>query len=286
MAFDDLPPQRAELPNGVELHYVMQGVGTPLVFIHGAMGDWRSWEPQWDCFRAHYRCVSYSRRYSFPNRNTMSSPHHSALDEAQDLALFLDHLGWDAAVLVGSSYGGYTALALAVAQPARVRALVATEPPLMRHALRSAAGRQAHAEFRARTITPANAAFRAGDDELAARIMTGGINGATSATASPASMERRLQNIRAMKMLALSTDEFPELPAEALASLSMPLFLLSGCNTPPVHAAIFENLCADLPQARTLRVPGAGHGVGRDAPEVFNNAVLQFLRDTVSSPVA
>lgn len=53
-----------------------------------------SWEAQWDAFTANYNCVTYSRRYSFPNRNDMPSPDHSALDEAQDLRLLLDALGW------------------------------------------------------------------------------------------------------------------------------------------------------------------------------------------------
>ena len=109
--------QRVLLPNGVELHYERAGAGLPLVFVHGAMGDWRSWEAQWDAFTANYDCVTYSRRYSFPNRNDMPSPDHSALDEAQDLRLLLDALGWRRVIVVGSSYGGFTALALALDHP-------------------------------------------------------------------------------------------------------------------------------------------------------------------------
>ncbi|MCB2000004.1 MAG: alpha/beta hydrolase, partial [Rhodoferax sp.] len=107
--------QRAALENGVELAYEIAGEGTPLVFIHGAMGDWRSWDKQWQPFTQRFRCLRYSRRYSYPNRNTMPSPDHSALREAQDLRLLLDHVDWQRAILVGSSYGSFTALALAVA---------------------------------------------------------------------------------------------------------------------------------------------------------------------------
>lgn len=270
--------ERVLLSNGVELHYERAGEGTPLVFIHGAMGDWRSWEAQWDAFTAHHDCVSYSRRYSFPNRNDMPSPHHSALDEAEDLRLFLDALGWPRAILVGSSYGGFTALALALAHPERVIAVVAVEPPMMRYAEFSAAGRQARDAFRRDTIAPANAAFRAGDDELGGRIMTGGINGAAAAASSPQAMQRRLQNLRAMKMLALSSDEFPLLAPARLAALDRPVLLLSGEQTAPVHREIFNNLCAAMPQAQACRVAQAGHGVSREQPAVFNRLVLDFLR--------
>ena len=275
--FLDLQAQAFSLPNGVELHAVFGGEGKRLVFIHGAMGDWRNWQPQWDAFSAHYECMSYSRRYSFPNRNTMPSPHHSALDEAQDLRLLLDALGWDRVILVGSSYGGFTALALALADPERVEAVVAVEPPMMRYAHLTPAGKQAAEAFRERTIEPANAAFRRDEDELAAQIMTGGINGATSTVNDGEAMRRRLQNVRAMKMLALSTDEFPWVEPERLAALPMPVLLMSGANTPPVHRAIFDNLCPALPQAEVLRVAGAGHGVSRDQPAFFNERVLDFL---------
>ncbi|HYF21163.1 MAG TPA: alpha/beta hydrolase [Ramlibacter sp.] len=271
------PPQRVLLPSGVELHYVVAGQGPRVVLVHGAMGDWRSWEPQWEALTARFTCVAYSRRYSFPNRNTMPSPDHSALHEAEDLRLLLDALGWDRAQLVGSSYGGFTALALAVTQPLRVRSIVAVEPPMMKYAAFTPAGRAARDAFRTDVIEPANAAFRAGDDEGAARIMTGGINGGASQASTPAAMERRLQNVRAMKMLALSSDEFPLLAPQQLAALPMPVLLLSGAESPAVHREIFRNVCAAMPQARSLVVPGAGHSVSRDQAAVFNQVVGEFL---------
>lgn len=274
-------PERVLLPNGVELHGVTGGEGTPLVFIHGAMGDWRSFEPQWAAFAQRYRCLAYSRRYSFPNRNDMPSPHHSALDEAEDLRLLLDQLGWQRAILVGSSYGGFTALAFAVAHPERVLAIAAVEPPMMKYAHRTPGGQAAAAAFRREVIEPANAAFRAGDDELGGRIMTGGIVGGAAIAATPGAMQRRLQNLRAMRMLALSSDEFPLLAPQDLADLPMPVLLLSGANTPALHREIFANVCAAMPQARCLRVAHAGHGVSREQPQVFNTAVLEFLRSSL-----
>lgn len=274
---EQLNPIRQQLPSGVELHTVRAGQGTALVFVHGAMGDWRSWAPQWEAFTAHFDCVSYSRRYSFPNHNTMASPHHSALDEAEDLRQLLDVLGMERCILVGSSYGGFTALALAVSHPERVLAVVAVEPPMMKYALTTPEGRAIADDFRKRVIEPANDAFRAGDDVEASRIMTGGINGIHSPVSEGKAMQRRLQNIRAMKMLALSTDEFPLLAPEALASLPMPVMLLSGLQSEAVHRAIFEQLCLNMPNAHKLEVQGAGHGVTREQPQVFNARVLEFL---------
>lgn len=276
-AFEQLSPTAWALPNGVQLHTVREGQGTPLFFIHGAMGDWRSWGAQWAAFTPHFDCISYSRRYSFPNHNPMPSPDHGALHEAQDLLLLMDAMGIDQAVLVGSSYGAFTALALAVQAPERVKAVVAVEPPMMKYAHRTPEGQAVAEAFRRDVIEPANAAFRMGKDEHAAQIMTGGINGGRSSVNTGAAMERRLQNLRAMKMLALSSDEFPLLTPEQLAGLSMPVFLLAGQQTQPVHRAIFENVSAVMPQAQQAWVDGAGHGVTREQADTFNRLALEFL---------
>lgn len=276
-AFEQLSPTAWALTNGVQLHTVREGQGTPLIFIHGAMGDWRSWGAQWAAFTPHFDCISYSRRYSFPNHNPMPSPDHGALHEAQDLLLLMDAMGIEQAVLVGSSYGAFTALALAVQAPERVKAVVAVEPPMMKYAHRTPEGQAVAEAFRRDVIEPANAAFRMGEDEHAAQIMTGGINGGRSSVNTGAAMERRLQNLRAMKMLALSSDEFPLLTPEQLAGLSMPVFLLAGQQTQPVHRAIFENVSAVMPQAQQAWVDGAGHGVTREQADTFNRLALEFL---------
>ncbi len=281
---EDLPLRCTRLPHGVELHHAEAGEGPPLIFVHGAMGDWRSAAPQWAAFTPHFRCISYSRRYSHPNRNEMASPDHSALQEAEDLRLFMDALGLPAAHFLASSYGAFTVLALAVQAPQRVAALVAVEPAMLCYADFSDDGRRERARFREQVIAPANAAFRRGDDAQAAALMTGGIMGAALPRLDDAAMLRRMQNVKAMRMLALSSDEFPLLPPAALGALGMPVLLVRGAQTAPIHAEVFRNVCAAMPQAVQLHVPGAGHAVARDQPSVFNAQALGFLRrETVTA---
>ncbi len=274
----DLQAQAHTLASGVVLHAVRQGQGTPLVLVHGAMGDWRSWGAQWPALVPHADCVSYSRRYSHPNPNRMPSPDHSALQEAEDLLGLLDAMGIARALLVGTSYGAFTALAAAVAAPERVLGVVAVEPPMMKYAERDPQGQAIAAAFRRETIEPANAAFRAGDDVLGAQRMTGGIQGSPAPQADHPAMQQRLQNLLAMKMLALSSDEFPWLAPERLAALPMPVLLLRGERTAPVHRAIFEALRPQVPTWQTQVVPDSGHGVPREQPEIFNRLVLDLLR--------
>jgi esterase len=280
--FDNLPTQFAKLPTGIQLCCVDQGKGIPLVFIHGLLGDWRSWQPQWDAFLAHgYRCISYSRRYSFPNTNEIASPDHSALVDAADLAGLLDVLDISAAILVGTSYGAFTALAFAVHHPERVLAIVATEPPMMKYADFSQEGAALRADFELRTQAAAQALRRGNDDE-AVRTMTDAINGADSSTANTGhALRRRFENAKAMRALMLSADPYPLISPQRLHEITSPTLLVAGEKTQPIHDAVFRNVCAAMPQACVTRVRGAGHGVHREKPKEFNDVALQFLQREV-----
>ncbi len=271
--------QRTRLDNGVELHWAAGGHGEAVVFVHGVMGDWLAWAPQWPAFTAAFRCWTYSRRYNYPNANTQPSPDHSALIEADDLLQLLDAWGLERVRIVASSYGAFAALALAVAHPQRVHSLVAVEPAMLCYAEFSETGRQTLAAFRREVVEPANAAFRRGDDALGVALMTGGILHAPSGRAPDAAVvQRRQQSALAMRRLALSSNEFPLLPPAALAALPMPVLLVSGQQTAAIHAEVFRNVCVAMPQARVAWVDGAGHGVSRDQPQAFNALALAFLQ--------
>jgi pimeloyl-ACP methyl ester carboxylesterase len=279
LAFDDLSPRRITLNSGEELHYVREGQGPVVIFIHGAMGDFRSSEPQWAEFTKTYDCISYSRRYSYPNRNELKTSDHNALVDAADLAGLMDVLQIEKAALVGSSYGGFTALAFAVQNPLRATAIVSVEAPMMKYALQSKDSAPVAEAFLNASARPARAAFEKGENALGTRILTGGIVGAQPDKVPDDVIERRMQNLTAARSLALSDDEFPMLERDALADLPMPVFLISGQDTAPVHAAIFSEVCQAMPRAKSLVVPNSGHSVSQQAAAKFNAEVLNFFAE-------
>lgn len=277
MSLSDLSLASIILPNGIELNYVRKGAGMPLVFIHGAMGDWRSWTPQWDAFTQNFDCISYSRRYSYPNNNELIRFDHNALVDAQDLKCLMDALNIKQAILVGSSYGGFTALAFALAFPSQVSALVAVEPPMMRYAYRSEEGAKIAESFRMKFIEPARAEFQNGNDADGVSILTGGITGKPSSDVPAHILKGRMENMRAAKSLSMSSDEFPMLAPDELANLPMPILLMSGKNTAPIHDAIFQNVIKVMSSAKALKVEGSGHSVSAQQPDTFNAVTMSFL---------
>lgn len=272
---DVLPLERVFTADGAEFHYVTAGQGDPIVFIHGGFGDWTSWAPQWQSFTNTHRCFSYSRRFSWPNHNHWRE--HAVAEDAQDLLALLDIWKLPHAILVGTSYGAYTALMLALQTPERVQAMALTEPPLLGLADQAPGGLQARLDFEA-VMEHATQAYVRGDEREAVRILTNSINGGNHQNdTSQAGLEKRLKNALAMRALCEASEPFPTPNDEALRQLTMPILLISGMNSPVIHQCVFHSLSCRLSSAEVRMVANAGHGVHRDQPERFNELLKNFL---------
>lgn len=266
------------MSGGIEIHFAEEGRGAPLVFVHGGMGDWTSWGPQWSAFTPHFRCISYSRRFSSPNRNAFTGGSHSVMEEASDLVDLLGQWFDTPAVLVGTSYGAYTALQATLMAPDKVCALAITEPPVLPFADEVPGGKSARLQFQREVLQPATQAYAQGDDERAVRLLTDGINGQGPGEAgTPDGRTRRLRNATAMRALCLSSDAYPALDRGKLKALDVPVLLTHGAHTPAVHRATTLALSHYLSHARVVQVPHSSHGVHRDNPAAFNGLVLGFL---------
>lgn len=264
--------------NGVELHYVERGRGEPLILLHGGQGDYRTWGPQMEAFSRRYRVISYSRRYNYPNDNPLSANYRSAFSDADDLAAFIRHLKLGHVRLVGTSAGALTALVLATEHPDMVRSLVLAEPPVHRWAKDDPKGEALYKEFMASIWEPAAAAFKAGDDLGAMRILVDGFGGAGRFDGlSPEGRAVAMQNSRFFKAATLSADPFPSLSKDKVRRLDMPVLIVTGEKTIPLHRFVNEELGRLLPKAKRVTVPQAGHGSARENPHAFNEAVGKFL---------
>ena len=104
------------------LYYEVDGSGPFLFFAHGLGGNHLSWWQQVPHFRDRYTCVTFAHRGFAPSSAPPGGP--DPADYAGDLAALIDHLGARDVRIVAQSMGGWTALEYALAQPARVRALV------------------------------------------------------------------------------------------------------------------------------------------------------------------
>ena len=127
---DEVPQTRQLRVNGVDLSYIEQGSGAPVVFVHGAVGDLRAWEPQRQAIATQYRFIAYTYRYHGTAPWPDEGQHYSAATHAADLAALIRQLHVSPAHLVASSYGGLLATLVALEHPDLVRSLTLLEPSL------------------------------------------------------------------------------------------------------------------------------------------------------------
>jgi hypothetical protein len=65
----DLPPGAKALPvNGYPMAYVENGSGRPLIMVHGALSDYRTWSAQMEPLGKSNRAIAVSLRHYFPER--------------------------------------------------------------------------------------------------------------------------------------------------------------------------------------------------------------------------
>jgi 3-oxoadipate enol-lactonase len=114
----------AVTPDKVRLYFEEVGQGTPILFVHEFASDHRGWEPQLRELGKRYRCIAYSARGYKPSDIPADQNAYSFRHVMRDAVAVLDHLEIDRAHLIGLSMGGYTCLQVALNHPERVRSLV------------------------------------------------------------------------------------------------------------------------------------------------------------------
>jgi esterase len=262
----------------MRLHYLHEGEGDIVVLLHGGVGDCWSWHSQISSLAPHFRMVAYSRRYNFPNRNPIAGDDYSCLIDARDLSHFLDALECERAHLIGTSYGALTALHFAASRPAAVASLTLVEPPVLTWLSLIKGGDEAVSAFLCEVWRPAAALFQQKEPRAAMRLLYDGMRGARGFDLMNDDEQRRImRNGLAMETLVCSPNPFPELPLSAVRGLVMPVLLVSGEQTIPLHRLCHEAIGQVLEHAHEVIIPSAGHAPANENPRAFNDALAAFL---------
>jgi pimeloyl-ACP methyl ester carboxylesterase len=275
--------QTANIGHGLALHYVEQGTGTPLIFVHGSLSDGGYWADQIGPFAKHYRAIAYSRRYNYPNVNPVRRG-YSAVVDAEDLAAFIHTLHLGKVVVIGHSYGALTALFLAAKHPELVRALVLAEPPaisLLMHLPSDEAktGKAMFEDIQRKMVAPMQQAFRKGDHDAGiAAFMDYVFNDPHAWDKMPESArEDTLRDAHEWDVMMTTGILFPNIEPPTIRRITAPVLLLSGAKSYEFLGLITEELARLLPNRETIVLPDAGHQMWYQAPDVCRRDVETFL---------
>jgi 2-succinyl-6-hydroxy-2,4-cyclohexadiene-1-carboxylate synthase len=252
--------------DGDSLYFEITGAAAnPVVVLcHGAGGNHAIWFEQVPVLAQRYCVVTWDHR-GFG----MSTDHaqQSSPDVAvADLRALLDHLGIDAAHLVGQSMGGWTALGFALAHPERARSLVLADSlggcPVPGWLERAPAARPDWGTHLGRHAAIGPRLHRDDPTRVYLYQLIGGFGRGTGAGIPPS--------------VARGLGQAVHEPA-ALAALACPVLCIVGADDAIFPPGWVRQAAAMLGGAPVVEIPGAGHSPYFEDPVAWNAAVLSFL---------
>lgn len=234
--------------DGFRIRYMEAGDGAPLVHLHGAGG--LRLTPGHELLRRHFRVIAFEMPgfgASAENTRTRDMPQMAAT-----MARAIDALGLDEFSLIGTSFGGKTALWLALQQPQLVRALVLEAPAAIR---------------------PEGAEPPSGPpEEMARRLFAHPERVGPIPAPDPAVRAKTARLVGRLR----GPNRDPDLE-NRLPSLAIPTLILFGTVDrviPPEMGRFYKEL---LPNSNLVFVYDAGHAISTDRPEAFAEVVADFV---------
>jgi pimeloyl-ACP methyl ester carboxylesterase len=234
--------------DGFGIRYMEGGEGVPLVHLHGAGG--LRLTPAHELLARRFRVVAFEMPgfgTSPLNTRTESMP-----ELASTMARAIDKIGLDNFNLMGTSFGGKTALWLALQATQRVLALVLEAP---------AAIRQEGAEPPAGT-----------PEEIARRLYAHPERLASIPPIDPA-LRAKTQPL-VQRLLGPHRDRDLENRLQDLSTPTLVLFGTLDRVIAPAMGRIYKDL---MPNCHLVFVYDAAHAISTDRPEAFTEVVSDFL---------
>jgi 3-oxoadipate enol-lactonase len=261
----------------IEMFYVAEGAGEPLVLIMGYGGEHLAWGLQLHAFAARYRVIAFDNR----GVGQSDAPDHPYTIRmmAEDTRGLMDALGLDRAHVVAVSMGGMIAQELALNHPARVRSLhlgctLARPDAYMKALIDAWRDVRVHVSR-----------------EAALRSIGPWLFAPATYNERPAFVEMIFQNALANPYPQSLTGFIRQ--GEAIASHDT-LDRLGKLHCPTLVSVAEEDIlvpprfsrevAATIPGATLRLVPGAGHVYFWERAEAFNALCLEFLSRRGASP--
>lgn len=238
---------------------------TPVVFLHAFPLNAAMWRDQLE---------------ALPDRRTLAphfpgfggrSPVEADVDAFARVVLAdMDQEGVERAVVVGLSMGGYVAFRLQALAPERVAGLVLAD---------TRAGADTE-EVRTRRTEQASRARRQGVGWLGAALVPA-LVGATTLQERP-DVVRRVTDLVAdadAEGVARALEAMRERPdsTSQLAGIEVPVLCLVGDEDTPTPVEEARRIAEGVVDGRMVILAGAGHLSNLEAPDAFNEALLDFL---------
>ena len=246
--------------NGLDTFYTVEGRGEPVVLLHGWGASSQSLAPLCGALADAFRILAVD----LPGFGWSQAPPTAwgTAEYAGHVERLLQEAGVGRAALVGHSFGGRIAIALAARQPARVSRLVLVASAGIRP--RRRAGyyvRVAAAKLARRFFSLPG--WGATGERIIEKV-SGRFGSRDYRAAGP---------MRPTLVKVVNEDLTPLLPA-----IQAPTLILWGDQDQEVPRSAMEIMADRIPRSRLVVFGGAGHFPFLDVPEKFCGMVKDFLQ--------
>lgn len=259
---------------GGRIYYEERGEGEPLLLLHGHSLDTRMWDLQFKPFSRHYRTI----RMDFRGYGRSSEQHEDLqMTHMDDVLTLMDSLRIERAHVVGLSMGAFVAGDMLAMAPQRLLSCVLASGSIRK-------GSPGPSE-------PMDSAERASRDAEIAALKQKGVDVMKQewieALIKSGGSKRETMRRPLSKMIADWTAWQPLhkevrlfYGKEAWSELKrkcprVPVLMLTGAAE---HKGGQPQELLYLPLGRKEELPDCGHMMNMEQPDLFNRAVLEFLR--------
>lgn len=261
--------------NGLAYNVRVTGQGPALLLLHGFTGDLHTWDPFVPAWAETFRVIAVDLP-GHGRTDAPADPGRCRLERcAADLVALLDELNVSDVRVVGYSMGGRAALHLALAAPRRVAALVLeSASPGIADAAERETRRRADEELAEFIEREGVAAFVERWEQLPLFASQRRLPDAVRAALRAQRLRQRAGGLAgALRGMGAGVQE----PLHGrLKDIQARTLLVAGALDEK-YVRIVEEMEAAMPNAQAVIVPGAGHTVHLERPDVFLPMVTDFL---------
>jgi pimeloyl-ACP methyl ester carboxylesterase len=261
--------------NGTGMAYLEVGQGPPLVCVHGALGDFRTWSGVLGPLSKRHRVIAVSLRHFFPEHWDGVGDTFSIAQHVADLIAFIEQLDVRPVDLMGHSRGGHIAFRAAQRRPDLLRKMVLVEPGGDVDASLDPAAKPGPSQFTGGFAAAAER-ISAGDIDAGLKFFFDTVEG-DGAWARLSETRRQQLRDNAFTLVGQVRDKRPPYSRLDAEQIRMPTLLIGGADTKGQLPQVLHALATHVPDSRKALIPGTSHWMFEQAQQRFCEIVLEFL---------